>query len=94
MLFPEFAAHCPLAGSVEEDAWFLRRDNKDQLILGKYFFGSLFYLLCDLLPVRMQGTVSWQCQRGSVSVAVAVEEDVRRFQLEETAMMKSFLMCV
>ena len=79
---------------MEEDAWFLRRDNKDQLILGKYFFGSLFYLLCDLLPVRMQGTVSWQCQRGSVSVAVAVEEDVRRFQLEETAMMKSFLMCV
>ena len=92
MLFPEFAANCPLAVSVEEDARFLRRDNKDQLILGKYFFGSLFYLLCDLLPVRMQGTVSWQCQRGSVSVAV--EDNVRRFQLEETAMMKSFLMCV
>ena len=56
---------------MEEDAWFLRRDNKDQLILGKYFFGSLFYLLCDLLPVRMQGTVSWQYQRGSISVAVS-----------------------
>ena len=74
---------------MEEEAWFLRRDNEDQLILGKYFFGSLFHLLCDPLPVRMQGTVSWHCL-----VAVSVEEDVRRFKLEETAMMKSFLMCV
>ena len=68
---------------MEEDAWFLRRDNKDQLILGKYFFGSLFYLLCDLLPVRLHGTVWWQCQRGSGSGRQCKAVPVRRDSNDE-----------
>ena len=83
MLFPEFAAHCPLAGSVEEDVRFLIQDNEDQLVLGKYFFCSLFHLLCDPLPIRMQGTVLWQCQRGSGSGRQCKEVPVRRDSNDE-----------
>ena len=42
--FPEFAVHCPMAVSVEENARLFRQVNEDQQLLGKCFF--LFYYSC------------------------------------------------
>ena len=91
--FPEFAAHCPSAVSVEEDTRFLRQENEDQLLLGKYIFFSLFHLLllhimCNALPVRMQGTVPWQCQQKQMLLRRFLRRDYedQRFQVEETMM--------